>query len=197
MMEARYRSRWKRIWHFLWEEDSVWSWIANIVIAFLLIKFLVYPGLGLLLGTKFPVVAVISTSMDHAGKFEQWWGRQEQWYDGHAITKEMFLQYPFTNGFNKGDIMVLLGKRSSEIRQGDVIVFKNDVRVEPIIHRVIAIARQGDGYLFTTKGDKNFDNYPFEQDITEDRLLGKAVFRIPLLGYVKILFMDIVSIFVR
>ena len=93
--------------------------------------------------------------------------------------------------------MVLLGKKSSEIRQGDVIVFKNDIRVEPIIHRVTSITRQGERYLFTTKGDKNFDSYPFERDIVEDRLLGKAVFRIPLLGYVKIIFMDIVSIFVR
>ena len=55
----------KRFWHFIWNEDSVWSWIVNILIAFILIKFVIYPGIGLLLGTNLPVVAVISESMEH------------------------------------------------------------------------------------------------------------------------------------
>jgi len=55
----------KRVWHFLWHEDSVWSWIANIVIAFILIKFVVYPLISLLLATPLPIVAVVSGSMEH------------------------------------------------------------------------------------------------------------------------------------
>ncbi len=193
MDKGKLQKRGKKIWHFLWEEDSIWSWIANIALAFLLIKFIVYPGLGLMFGTKFPVVAVISTSMEHDGAFGQWWERQHAWYETKSITKDQFLTYTFTNGFNKGDIMVLIGKQPSDIKQGDVIVFKNTLRTEPIIHRVITIAHDENRYRFTTKGDKNFESYSFEQDITQDRLLGRAMFRIPFLGYVKIIFMDIIN----
>lgn len=56
---------WKKTWHFIWKEDSLLSWIVNIVLAFIIIKFVIYPGLGLMLGTDLPVVAVISESMDH------------------------------------------------------------------------------------------------------------------------------------
>ncbi len=55
----------KKVWWFIWEDDSLLSWIVNIVLAFILIKFIVYPGLGLLLGTNYPVVAVVSGSMEH------------------------------------------------------------------------------------------------------------------------------------
>lgn len=55
----------KKVWDFIWNDDSAWSWIANVVLAFILIKFVVYPLLGLLLGTQLPVVAVISESMSH------------------------------------------------------------------------------------------------------------------------------------
>ena len=57
------RSLLGKIWYFVWEEDSVLSWAVNIVLAFFLIKYLVYPGLGLALGTTHPVVAVVSGSM--------------------------------------------------------------------------------------------------------------------------------------
>jgi len=55
----------KAFWNFLWNEDSILSWIVNIIIAFLLIKFVIYPGIGFALGTNLPVVAVISESMSH------------------------------------------------------------------------------------------------------------------------------------
>jgi len=55
----------KKIWNFLWYEDSVWSWLANIIIAFILIKFIIYPLISLLLATPLPIVAVVSGSMEH------------------------------------------------------------------------------------------------------------------------------------
>ena len=63
----------KKFWHFIWEEDSLLSWIVNIIIAFILIKFIVYPGLGYLLATTHPVVAVVSESMEHNSNFNAWW----------------------------------------------------------------------------------------------------------------------------
>ncbi|MEM4711179.1 MAG: signal peptidase I [Candidatus Woesearchaeota archaeon] len=194
----------KKIWHFLWKEDSLASWIVNIVLAFLLIKFIVYPGLGLILGTNLPVVAVISESMEHNGNFDTWWNSQalcsdnplnmtrctqKEWYSMRGITEEEFKKFPFSNGFNKGDIMVLKGIDYENIKKGDVIVFKSGMNY-PIIHRVV---EKND--VIQTKGDhnvaqiisKNLD----ERYITKDEIIGKAWFRIPLLGYIKIWFVDL------
>ena len=55
----------KRCWHFFWHSDSGWSWLANIVVAFVVIRVIGYPLLGVLLGTPFPIVAVVSESMEH------------------------------------------------------------------------------------------------------------------------------------
>ncbi|MFW6450304.1 MAG: signal peptidase I [Nanoarchaeota archaeon] len=58
--------RWlKKTWKFLWDDDSVLSWIVNIIVAFILIKFVIYPGIGFMLGTSHPIVAVVSGSMEH------------------------------------------------------------------------------------------------------------------------------------
>ncbi len=188
----------KKIWYFLWESDSIWSWIVNFIIAFILVKFIVYPGLGYLLGTTFPVVAVVSGSMEHDGSFDDWWQSsaycdgnectQEQWYANHNVSKEIFDEYRFKNGFNKGDIMVLLGVEPKTIKTGDVIVFMSKERSDPIIHRVMI--KNGDetsGFVFQTKGDHNVDSgVGLDTDIQESNILGKAVFRIPYLGWIKI-----------
>src|SRR3989338_7009491 len=106
--------RWKdtkkilqRVWHFIWEENSIWSWIVNIILVFVLIKFIVYPGLGFLLQTSHPVVAVVSESMEHNSNFDEWWDKSNKWYINNGIKKEEFVNFPLKNGFNKGDIMVL------------------------------------------------------------------------------------------
>ncbi|MFA6089095.1 MAG: signal peptidase I [Candidatus Woesearchaeota archaeon] len=56
----------KRFWKFVWEDDSIWSWIVNIILAFVIIKFVLYPVLGLIFATSFPIVAVVSGSMEHS-----------------------------------------------------------------------------------------------------------------------------------
>src|SRR3989339_334584 len=72
----------KKLWHFIWEDNSVWSWIANIALAFILIKFIVYPGLGFILSTSHPVVAVVSESMEHNMNFYDWWEENKNWCIG-------------------------------------------------------------------------------------------------------------------
>jgi len=99
----------KKLWRFIWEDNSIWSWLVNLVLAFVLVKFIIYPGLGLLLGTGYPVVAVVSGSMEHDGGFDNWWNSQENIYNELGITKKEFKDFRFKNGFNKGDIMVLIG----------------------------------------------------------------------------------------
>ncbi|MBS3135012.1 hypothetical protein J4406_01400 [Candidatus Woesearchaeota archaeon] len=175
----------KKIWRFIWYDDSLLSWIVNILLAFLIVKFLVYPGLGLMLGTTHPVVAVVSGSMHHDGDFERWYQERGSWYN---FSKEEIKEWPFSNGFNRGDIMIL--KKAKNIRIGDIIVFYGNSN-NPIIHRVVFI---GDDY-YQTKGDNNFDSFSQlgEMNIKKEKIIGEAIGRVPLLGYVKILFSEVLG----
>lgn len=190
---------WKKIWNFIWNEDSILSWIVNIILAFVLIKFVVYPLLGLVLGTGYPIVAVVSGSMEHDSNFDSWWEENGQWYIDNDIGIEQFKDFHHKNGFNKGDIMILYGKKHDKIEAGDVIVFKSN-RPDPIIHRVIKKWYDDEGYHYHTKGDNNADSisgpYMDETDIPEENVFGVAVIRIPLLGYIKIWFVELIGLFV-
>ena len=107
----------KKSYHFIFHDDSALSWIVNIILAFLLVKFIIYPGLALILGSSLPLVAVISGSMEHEGlAFDQWWEANGAWYEEQGISKEMFQEYRFMNGFDKGDVIVLVG--AEEVVQG-------------------------------------------------------------------------------
>lgn len=194
MNKKKTRKLLKKTWYFIWEEDSLWSWIVNVILAFILIKFIVYPGLGLLLSTTHPVVAVVSESMEHNMKFDNWWDKNNNWYIENSITKGQFEKFSLKNGFNKGDIMILAGKDTKNIAIGDVIVFRSN-RKDPIIHRVVKKTESGN---FQTKGDNNRDSIRNslldETNISEDRIIGKAVLKIPYLGYIKIGFVEILKI---
>ena len=106
----------------------------------------------------------------------------------------------FKNGFNTGDIMVLFGKDAPDIELGDIIVFRSN-NGEPIIHRVINSSEKSGMYSFQTKGDHNANPIRSanlnEYDIGYEKILGKAVFRIPYLGWIKIVFFKGVSLLVN
>lgn len=182
----------RRVWHFLWEEDSLLSWLVNIVLAFILVKFLIYPGLGLVLGTGYPVVAVVSGSMEHDGSFDSWWSNARSWYENNNIQLSDFNSFGFHNGFDKGDIILLVGAKPENIGVGEVVVYSSTTPY-PIIHRVVKKEKVNNKYLFITKGDHN--SAPDTESVSEDVILGRAVFRIPLLGWVKIWFTGFVTMF--
>lgn len=193
----------KKVWKFLWEDDSIWSWLANIVLAFFLIKFIVFPGLGLLLGTSFPVVAVVSGSMEHPGDFDDWWAGQETIYQKFNISRQDFESFPLKDGFNRGDIIFLRGVSKEELKVGDVIVFKSQDfrrRPDPIIHRTILIKRD-EPFKIETKGDHNFLQIKGQEldetNIAWNQVVGRAWIRIPFLGYIKIIFVDMVNFLVH
>ncbi len=182
----------RRAWYFIWEDDSLLSWIVNVVLAFLLVKFVVYPVLGMLLGTSYPVVAVISSSMEHDGMgFDSWWESNKGWYLQNGISQSDLEGSIFRNGFNKGDIIVLLGTNPAKVKEYDVIVYSSDNYKYPIIHRVVDIESSGNQYAFRTKGDNNPVTDP--SDVKESQVLGKAVFRVPLLGWIKIMFTELIG----
>ena len=175
----------KKIWNFIWHDNSVWSWLVNVILAFVLVKFVIYPGLGFLLHTTHPVVAVMSSSMEHNGDFNTWWEEKGRWYEDNNLNIEDIKKWSFKNGFNKGDIMVLKGVKFENIEVGEVVVY-NANRAEPIIHRVVKKERD---YL-QTKGDNNNGLIDFEERVEGKQIIGKAVFRLPLLGWVKIGFVN-------
>lgn len=207
----------KKIWNFLWHEDSVWSWIVSIILAFVLVKFIIYPLIGLVLGTGYPIVAVVSESMEHRAscpmgndcewpvmcgtrvdtegffQFGSYWEECGDWYEDNDITMENFQEFDFKNGFNKGDVIILVGKEAKDINIGDVVVFEGGLNY-PIIHRVVDKWMDEDEYHFQTKGDNNEKSSGNEKDIGEEKLIGKAVFRLPLLGWVKIKFSEFIAV---
>ncbi|MBI2667122.1 hypothetical protein HYX13_05925 [Candidatus Woesearchaeota archaeon] len=202
----------KGFWRFFWYDDSVASWLVNVIVAFAVIKFLVYPGLGLLLGTPFPIVAVVSESMEHAPEneilcgqqftafqesFDNYWKVCGEWYETRGIEKEEFQKFPFKNGFDKGDV-IILWRANSNVHLGDILVFQGD-KPQPIIHRVVKITEENSGKrYYQTKGDHNsesIDSGVGEMHITQERVYGKGVLRIPYLGWVKIGFVEVVKVF--
>ncbi|MBR9690125.1 signal peptidase I [Candidatus Woesearchaeota archaeon] len=215
-MDWKKVKRWlKNTWWFIWEDDSIGSWIVNILLAFLLIKFIVYPGLGLVFGTDFPVVAVVSGSMEHkivdAGpekyylcgelfeqnqrvSFDFYWDTCGDFYSKLNISKDEFSDFSFKNGFNTGDIMILFGTNPEKIEVGDVIVFTTSSRPDPIIHRVVKISGENNK-VFQTKGDHNagINMEVGEANITGDRIIGRASMRVPYLGWIKILAVNFIK----
>lgn len=182
----------KATWKFLWNDNSIWSWIVNAALAFVIIKFLLYPGLGLILQTDHPVVAVVSDSMKYKGDFDKWWESMEKGYEKFNITYEQFRDFPLSNGFNKGDIIIIKGKKPEKIEIGDVIVFKAD-RPEPIIHRVVRKWEASGSAYFSTKGDMNSMQIGSEIEIHEQMVIGTAWIRVPYVGYVKIAFTNLLN----
>ena len=165
----------KRAWHFIWDDDSLLSWVVNVILAFVIVKFLVYPGIGFILGTDHPLVAVVSCSMEHNMNFDVWWEQNKAWYESNGITKEQFNNFPFKNGINQGDIMML---KKGYVNTGDVIVFGGGSS-NPIIHRVVKELKEG----YITKGDHN--SVP---DGSTNNVIGEAFFRVPYLGWIKMIF---------
>ncbi|MBS3119307.1 signal peptidase I [Candidatus Woesearchaeota archaeon] len=187
------KGTYRKVWNFVWNDDSIWSWLVNIGLAFIIIKFILYPALGFALGTSYPIVAVVSGSMEHEGHFDDWWDKAKVSYLDFNITS--FEKFPLKNGFSKGDLIVLRKAEPESLKVGDVIVFRT-FRPDPVIHRIVLVKQVNGDIGFQTKGDnyrKNFNSLPEEKNISRDSILGRAWFKIPYLGWVKILFVDIVN----
>jgi signal peptidase I len=200
-----------KVWDFLWHSNSAASWVANVILAFVIIRFIIYPVLGIMLGTSFPVVAVVSESMEHGlydgeicgqefnsfpKNFDSYWNICGSWYEDIGISKEQFKTFKMHNGFNKGDIIVLWRANQNNLDVGDVLVFWGP-RPQPIIHRIVDITSEDGKVFYQTKGDHNRDSFSSslaEHKISENRVVGQALVRIPLLGWIKIIFVEMLQL---
>ncbi len=171
----------KRFWKFL-NEDSWQSWLVSLILAFIFIKFIFFPVLGFATGAGLPLVVVESCSMYHnPSDFDKWFIQNSAWYESKNITKEDFKDFYFHNGLNKGDIILVYGRGDYNV--GDIVIFNSDFR-NPIIHRLVGQEP------FQTRGDNNFGQLSQEKNIPESAIVGKAVARIPGLGWIKLVFFE-------
>ncbi len=88
---------------------------------------------------------------------------------------------------NVYDAVVTMRVPTDKIEMYDVITFLSkdiDTHGTPITHRVVGIVETEDGKRgYRTKGDNN--NAEDNALIMEDEVIGKVLFRIPMIGYVR------------
>ena len=194
--ENKFKQFMKRFWWVIWQDDSFKGWLISLIFIFIVIKFIFFPLLNVATGTTLPLAIVESCSMHHKGNmfgsFDDWWMRHESKYSEFYITKYTFENSIFKRGFTKGDILFIVGTKPEKIEIGDVIIFEGGQK-NPIIHRVIEIEKDSESnkYIFSTIGDNNEGQLSIETKISEDQVIGKAVFRIaPYLGWGKLIFFE-------
>lgn len=174
------KEKFKKIYNFL-KEDTWQSWLVSLILIILLLKLIIFPGLSLILNTPLPLVVVESCSMYHSSGFENWWNANGAKYEARGINKEQFQEFSLKNGLNKGDIIIVKGKENYEA--GDIVIFIANTQY-PIIHRLIR------DNPYQTLGDNNPTQLAFEQYINDEQVIGQAWGRIPLLGWVKLIFFE-------
>ena len=208
----KYLKSLKKFWNYIWYDDSFMSYVLNFVFAFLFIKFLFFPVIGFALNNDFPIVAIVSGSMEHKIvdnrvcdvyvkdikneklSIDSWWEYCGNYYvKNYNLTLDDFEDYDYKNGLNVGDVMILYGKSPENIEVGEVLVFEPQNRVwyeshGPVIHRIVKKWQdEGGKYHFQTKGDHNpSSTQNFEGDISEDKVFAVAAVRIPFIGYAKL-----------
>lgn len=198
------KSVWGKIWFFLWKDNSIWSWIVSLLLAFVIVKFIFFPLLSLALGTQLPLVVVESSSMHHSGSLfksitgigitskdglQAWYNQMGEWYTKVNLSLQDMKNWRFQSGIDKGDIILVRGKKASSLKVGDVIIFDAGQN-HPIIHRIIKIDSNG-SLTFSTKGDNNNGQLSFENNIPANGIIGKAVLRLPKLGWAKLIFVEL------
>lgn len=168
----------KEIWKFLWEGESLLSYILFIVVSFIALKFIFYPAFLYIFGLE-DIVSVLTGSMIHDGY-------HPQWYLENNFSLETVESWPFQSGLNIGDAVIILPP--DDIVVGDVVVFKT-LDNKQVIHRVVEINENG----ITTHGDANRGTLDFEKNISLTKIIGEAKFRIPLIGIPRMLLFRILG----
>ena len=193
-IQKRLAEYWKKFWYLLWKDDSLKGWVFSVIFLFLFIKLIFFPVLNLATGTSLPLAIVESCSMYHKGdilsSFDSWWTRHENKYAPYIINDLDFKKFSFKNGFNKGDILFVIGTKPEKLKIGDVIIFDAG-QGNPIIHRIINMTEKDGEYFFSTLGDNNNGQLSSEKIISSEQIVGKAVFRIaPFVGWMKLIFYE-------
>lgn len=152
-----------------------------------LAAFVVYQIIGLVLSTNLPVVSVLSSSMQH----DNLEITHYQWLERYMGYNRTYVDsWPISGGFRIGDMPIVTGPKDLNI--GDVIVYRTEQELLPIIHRIIKINPDG---TYQTKGDNNPGQLPYELSVKKEQIVGKVIFIIPKLGYFKVIMSRVFGVF--
>lgn len=199
-------------------DNEAISWAVYLVSAFLF-AWLIYTGLGLVLGTASPMMIVVSSSMEplyHRGDIIVLHGASPENLEGKTIKLETpslqekelaSFATPSYSGSQIQSIAFNSGQTIEITKDGSVVVYWSLHLEKPIVHRVVAKLEAGDGWYVLTKGDSK-NNTTVDEDcgfiingvpektcielypVPLERLQGKAFLHIPLVGCAKLWIMD-------
>lgn len=109
--------------------------------------------------------------------------------DKPVVTVVSCSMYP---EYHVGDVIMVRGQDFEDITEGDVIVFdaeSPDVNI-PVIHRVVVKEDE----MLETRGDNTRGQSDFEKNIRPEQVHGVAFLKIPRVGLLKLLAMDITGL---
>ena len=171
-----------------------------------IVAYAIYFVLGVILHTPKPAVIVASKSMEPTlwiGDIVLVYGAQSI----HAPTVEVNVPL---YGRPLSDTPIRLVHEGYAIkgfevdgtfipieRNGDIIVYYNDIYHVDIVHRAVLKIIAPDGVFFLTKGDNQQTNPTIDQDcefgpciylypVPADQVYGRVFFRIPRIGIIKL-----------
>lgn len=78
-----------------------------------------------------------------------------------------------------GDIAIIKKCNANDVNTGDIIQYQMEGYT--VIHRIIEKKQKNGEFYFITKGDNN--NTPDQQEVKEEQLIGKVIFKIRYIGY--------------
>jgi signal peptidase len=97
----------------------------------------------------------------------------------------------------EGDLVFVVRCDPSDIRTGDIVIYRSKFENKLIIHRVIDIRYENNVYYFVTKGDNNFSpdisEFDFGLGVNQNRIVGKVlsignyVVKIPYIGHLALM----------
>jgi len=103
-------------------------------------------------------------------------------YENFNISCQMFDSFPFKDGINVGDVVITIPTNYKNVKVGDVVVYISPQKY-PVLHRVV-IKNES---TICIKGDNNPGFLPWECPLYKSNaIVGKAIFKIPYLGYIRI-----------
>jgi len=182
--------------------------------------WVLYAVIGFILQTSMPLVIVVSGSMEplmHRGDVVLLQGVSENSLSAPVVPVPFPVS---NSSFEQlGSVRQVLDERGRLVvygvevnneefsfdHSGDVVVYFSSFLREPVIHRAVLKITAPDGVFVLTKGDAN---PTFDQDcgrvvmgvpqrpcitaypIPLQEVRGKMLYRVPLLGYVKLLLFD-------
>jgi len=160
-----FKKKFKIFWKWTWNSDSIYSYFSAFLLSIIIIKYLVFPGFGLIFNNDYPFVAVVTGSMEHkivngnvCGKrfdknknldFDEWFKICGKYYKEFNLTKKDFKNFEYENGIDIGEVLILWNWINVEnIQIGDLLVFKPQDKLK----KNLGDLKKGESFFLQTNG---------------------------------------------